>query len=407
MIKKRIHYLHERYARGRATEEELAELRSLLVDPQHDRDVLDWLDSAWADQDSDTLVDMPSHQGRAIFERISKSGERRRRGGQMMIWSAAAVMIISSALLYHYWSVKDEAVEAVHLTHSPVNDIEPGTDRAVLMLADGKQLVLDGHTNGVLLTDSLLKISKEDGNTLMYSPSDESPLLSDGVRKYNTLITPIGGQFKIRLPDGTKVTLNASSELKFPHRFSSHERLVEFQGEACFEVSPDADRPFVVKTIAASAEQEVRVLGTTFNINSYDYDKAVVTTVVGGRVEVNGGVAGRVLLDAGQQSLLQHQVDAAPTLIRQTADINETIAWKEGLFVFNNESLPTLLKRLSRWYGVEFIGEEDLIDVVFQGNYFRDKGLLNLLTNLEATGRIQFRINQNYMYERRIYVMEK
>lgn len=406
MIKKRLDYLHERYARGQATEEELDELKSLVVDLSHESDMADWLDSMWEEMDDKPLSDMSEDRSKIVLARILK--QDRRGGGlrRMIIWSAAAVMVISSVVLHQYWVPNSKPVETVSLAHAEIRDIEPGTHKAILTLADGRQIILNGYEEEHILDVPTLKISKEADNMLVYLPSDTPAPLPGMELEYNTLTTPTGGQYQVMLPDGTKVMLNAASRLRYPQRFPKNERFVEFEGEGYFEVQSDPDRPFVVKTVSDGLEQEVRVLGTEFNINSYDRDEAIVTTVVGGRVAVSGKEADRVLLGAGEQAVFQSEQNATYGIQNRLADINETMAWRDGLFVFNNEPLPSLLKRVSRWYDVTFVYEDDLADVVFQGNYFRNKGLLNLLANLEEAGRVQFRFDQTYMDERRIYVMK-
>lgn len=406
MIKKRLDYLHERYARGQATEEELDELKSLVVDLSHESDMADWLDSMWEEMDDKPLSDMSEDRSKIVLARILK--QDRRGGGlrRMIIWSAAAVMVISSVVLHQYWVPNSKPVETVSLAHAEIRDIEPGTHKAILTLADGRQIILNGYEEEHILDVPTLKISKEADNMLVYLPSDTPAPLPGMELEYNTLTTPTGGQYQVMLPDGTKVMLNAASRLRYPQRFPQNERFVEFEGEGYFEVQSDPDRPFVVKTISEGLEQEVRVLGTEFNINSYDLDQAIVTTVVGGRVAVSNEGGDHVLLGSGQQSVFQSEQSESDGIQSRLADINETMAWKDGLFVFNNEPLPSLLKRVSRWYDVTFVYEDDLADVVFQGNYFRNKGLLNLLANLEEAGRVQFQIDQTYADERRIYVMK-
>lgn len=408
MAKKRIQYLYGRYARGLASDYELRELQTLLADPRHEGDIISWLDEVWDGLDRSSLADLPEKRREAIFQHIVK--ERKQRFGFRAVgmWSAAAVVLIALAFFSRDWALSNRVAETISLTQSDAPDIDPGTDRAILTLDDGTQVILDGQEAGQILSEPSLQINKEAGDVLVYLPSGNLDPMQGATLKYNTLSTPAGGQYRVMLPDGTQVVLNASSRLRYPQRFPVGERIVEFEGEGYFEVKSDPSRPFVVKTDAAGLQQEVRVLGTEFNINSYDYEGAVVTTVVGGQVAVSGRDAAReVLLGAGRQAVLQGVSGGQPSLQSRDADINEALAWKDGLFLFNSEPLPSLLKRVARWYDVTFVYEGNVDDVLFQGNYFRGKGLLNLLANLEAAGRVQFRIDQTYTDERRIYVMEK
>ncbi len=405
MEKTHIQYLYERYVRGIATDDELSELKSLLSDQDDGHQVISWLDATWEDLDDELLADVSEERRRALLGRILKKSKRATRHRRIGIWSAAAVIVATVSFFYHHGMFDRQANETVSLTQAGVH-IEPGTDKAILTLADGSQVLLDEMGEGKIMSDSFLQISKTSDDVLVYESlrGSTSPHLGAGL-KYNTLTTPAGGQYQVMLPDGTKVMLNASSSLRYPQMFPEvGERLVEFEGEGYFEVVSDPQRAFVVKTASAHGHQQIRVLGTEFNVNSYDREAAILTTVVGGRVQVSGDGADHVLLESGQQSVFQSAPETASIVRREHADLNEVLAWKEGLFIFNNEPLPDLLKRVSRWYNVSFTYESDLRDIRFQGNYFRDKGLLNLLENLEAIGSVQFRIDQSYSDERRIYV---
>src|SRR5690554_2818360 len=336
--KKRIQYLYGRYARGLASDRELRELQSLLADPRRESEITGWLDEVWDSLDPSVLADMPAERQQALLRSITKDTARRRVGYRAVgVWSAAAAAIIASAFFFHDWALSDRSTETISLTQSDAPDIDPGTDRAVLTLDDGRQVLLDGHEAGPILSEPSLQIHKEAGDVLVYLPSGNLDPTQGATLKYNTLSTPAGGQYRVMLPDGTKVILNASSRLRYPQRFPVGERIVEFEGEGYFEVKSDPSRPFVVKTDAVGLQQEVRVLGTEFNINSYDNEGAVVTTVVGGQVAVSDADAAReVVLGAGRQAVLQGGSGANPTLQSRDADINEALAWKDGLFLFNS-----------------------------------------------------------------------
>lgn len=392
MKKKHIQFLYERYALGVATDDELNERKALLSDRNEKDQVISWLDETWEDLTDGLLSDVPEERRHAILRRILKKKKRYTGYRRIGVWSAAAVIIATVSFFYHTGMFDRKASEKVNLTQACVHDIKPGADKAILTLADGSQVLLDEMGEGQILSDASLQISKTSEAVVVYESlgSHAAPRFGTDL-KYNTLSTPAGGQYQVMLPDGTQVMLNASSSLRYPQVFSeTAERVVEFEEEGYFEVVSDSDRPFVVTTASAHGHQYIRVLGTEFNINSYDRETAILTTLVGGRVAVSGDVAGHVLLESGQQSIFQSVRETASIVRRERADLNEVLAWRDGLFVFNNEPSPDLLKRVSRWYNVAFTYEGDLGDVMFQGNYFRDKELLNLLKNLEATGSVSF-----------------
>lgn len=405
MEKTRIHFLYDQYICGLATHEEVEELTRLLANPNREEEVARWLDEMWEYLDDHTLVDIDGDRREMILNKILEHKERQgARARRLMIWSAAAATVLLTVLTYLNWPISEMDPQMPGHAAISVADIDPGTDRAVLFLADGRQFTLIGYGDEQLPDEPSLQMGGENHDMLVHLPYESGNSGESDNQRYNEIRTPAGGQYRLMLSDGTRVTLNASSRLRYPEAFASNQRLVEFEGEGYFEVVSDASHPFLVRTNVVGRAQDVRVLGTEFNINTYDYDESVVTTVVGGQVAVNSGHGDQILLTSGEKSILSGPSGTIPTLHRQPADINETMAWVDGLFVFNSEPLPKLLNRVSRWYGVTFIFESDLSDVVFQGNYFRNKGLLHLLRNLETAGKVQFKMDSTETAERRIYV---
>lgn len=408
MTRIRLQFLYERYRRHVISKEELAELRLFISDDRNRQQVEEWLDGVWESLNEETLSDMPQERRRALFKTMTGVGFEV-KPMRYFWWCAAAIvfLIAGGVLVFRYIDRFDDKA-LLALGADTLEDISPGANKAILTLADGTEMVLDDFDGDTLMVDQSVKIKKNADGLLVYESAS-----ADGGREggksvgYHTVTTPIGGQYRIRLPDGSEVTLNAASELRYPTVFQHDRRVVSFKGEGYFEVAPDVDRPFLVISETIDGQQTVEVLGTEFNINTYDGEHEIRTAVVSGRVGVSFSTATTsVVLNPGRQSILAKKGKDVSLSVAK-ADLALVAAWKDGLFVFENEKLPDLLKRVSRWYNVTFIYEGDMGGVRFQGNYFRNKGLLSLLKNLELTGEVDFLIEQPVISsnnERRIYV---
>lgn len=321
-------------------------------------------------------------------------------------WSisvAAAIMIIAGAGLFYYPQKRISHPTANHIT----NDIAPGGNKAVLTLANGKKISLTDADNGTLAEQAGIRITKTADGQLVYEVrhleggrSERS--LHAVEMTYNTIETPRGGQYQLILPDGSKVWLNAASSLKYPVSFASFkERKVELNGEAYFEVAKDKSHPFVVNT----DKQVVEVLGTHFNINSYEDEEAVKTTLIEGSVHVfvNSGTVGKsdkideaaqnagIVLKPNQQSILRGN-----DFNVKKVNTEESIAWKNGFFNFTHADLETVMRQLSRWYDVDVVYEGEIPPETFTGKVYRDMNLSKVLEIL-TYARVNFRIEGKKM----------
>jgi transmembrane sensor len=232
--------------------------------------------------------------------------------------------------------------------HKPVNNqvaivksskILPGSNKAVLTLANGKAIVLDNKANGTLAKAGQVQVNKVANGKLVYDAlsNDVKAKVIDNALVYNTLSTPRGGEYQVVLPDGTHVWLNSASSLSYPVEFAGNERRVKLTGEAYFEVAKNKDKPFYVN----SNKVQVRVLGTHFNISAYNDDDEFTATLLEGSVQVSKNNS-QSLLKPGQQAVINNGAD----MIRVSqANINEVMAWKNGYFIFNDDNIATILKR--------------------------------------------------------------
>jgi ferric-dicitrate binding protein FerR (iron transport regulator) len=225
------------------------------------------------------------------------------------------------------------------------------------------------------------------GALAYYEASSSKQLL------YNTISTPNGGQYRVTLPDGTSVWLNAASSVTFPTAFTK-ERAVTITGEVYFDISPDKVKPFIVST----HDIKIKVLGTSFNINAYDNEQSVKTTLVNGSVQVlaaeNTSLQQQVLLQPGQQARwaagASNQPDRKVLSIVPSVELDKVIAWKHGLFDFNGVDLQEQMRQIERWYDVEIVYENGIPDERFVGKIYRSSSLPTLLKAFESAN-IRFR----------------
>ena len=300
---------------------------------------------------------------------------------------AAAVIIMGVFSLYKFNDQNKKIENSIVVNPIPAKDIVPGSNKAILQLADGSTIILDSSNNGNIASQGQTKIIKIDGQLAYNADGSSKEVL------YNTISTPRGGQYQLILADGTKVWLNAASSLKFTTNFVGDKRRVALTGEAYFEVAKNAKMPFVV-TIAG--KEEVEVLGTHFNINAYPDEPFVNTTLLEGKVKVVPAIihnknAQPVILIPGEQARL------APTgsiTNIKDADIEKVIAWKNNVFNFNNENIESIMRQISRWYDVEISFEGQIPDVKFSGEIGRSLSLKQVLSILDET-RIKYKISGN------------
>ncbi len=253
----------------------------------------------------------------------------------------------------------------------------PGGNKAVLYLAGGQAITLDTAGNGAIASQGNVQVIKLDSGQLAYQGAG-----AQGEVAYNTLATPRGGQFRIILPDGSSVWLNAASSCDSP-AFNGKEREVELRGEAYFEIAKNADKPFRVKV----KDMTVQVLGTHFNVMAYDDEASVRTTLLEGAVQVKQGTHS-LAMRPGQQ------VSAHPAgnmTLQDGVDVDEVVAWKNGYFHFNRESLQGVMRQIGRWYDAEITYEGNLPDREFGGKIARSSSVKEVLSILELSN-VHYRI---------------
>ena len=287
---------------------------------------------------------------------------------------AAAILVISGSYLWYTNRSVQNIRQAQH------HDVGPGKNAATLTLADGRKIELTSDIKGELANESGAKITKTADGQLIYEIKDGDSAVPNAMNK---LSTSKGESYQLRLPDGTMVWLNAASSISYPVSFSSAElREVELAGEAYFEVAKDKKRPFVVKTM----RQQIRVLGTHFNVNAYADEPELKTTLLEGSIKLsldeerNEG-RGRILKPGEQAALTGNQLSVA------VVDVEQAVDWKNGDFIFQSEPLTALMRRVSRWYNVKVVYAQNVDkEGTFTGKVSRTKNISVLLRALQSAG---------------------
>lgn len=289
-----------------------------------------------------------------IEQRTVQQPKRRRR---LYGWYAAAACLIGVVGL-GLWQINEQDPKNTSEPATPVDAVKlaenllPGGNRATLQFDDGSTRVgLDQGQQGIVMGD---KITYTNGSVALAAAKDEKRMM--------ILSTPRGGQYQIVLSDGTKVWLNADTRLRYPNKFAAEQRIVELDGEAYFEVAKAAGKPFVVVT----AKEKVEVLGTHFNVYSFPKEKASKVSLLEGKVKVSIPAGKTRLLQPGEQALV-----AGKELSVQQVPVDESVAWTNDEFMFNNEPLATALTQVARWYDIDIDVDPSLAKMKLWGSVSR------------------------------------
>lgn len=290
--------------------------------------------------------------------------------------AAALVIILLSAGIYFYLNRQSAPQQTAVAGEKAVKkDVFPGSNKAILTLANGSSIILNDARNGVLTEQDNTKVQKVEAGQLVYSALD----IKSKEVLYNRISTPRAGQYQVVLPDGTKVFLNSASSIRFPTAFIGKKREVDISGEVYFEVAKNAAMPF--RVTINGREAAVEVLGTHFNVNAYADEAVVKTTLLEGAVKVTRGNA-TGLLRPGQQAQFNRE-DKIEVI--NDADIELAVAWKNGFFLLKNADIPSMMRQISRWYDVDIVYEGKIPDRKFGCSISRNVNLSNILQALEAS----------------------
>ena len=321
-----------------------------------------------------------------VLRRIKCNQKKRTGKISVYLRYAAAILLfagVTAVLVNQLAKTTHSQRFAMELTR-----IEPGTKKAILLLENGRYIPLDSTSDGIITTDNNRQVAELEKGQIVYHSSGYTDKRVKEEIKYNSLIIPRGGEYKLILPDGTNVWLNSETELKYPIEFSSKSREVFLlRGEAYFEVARDEKSPFLV---TVNDSLKVKVLGTHFNISAYKDETQTKTTLLEGSVEVTLASGYGSLLKPGEQ--LRVTNNGKRELV--AVNVDEVIAWKNGDFFFDNEDLESIMKKLSRWYDIPVkFKDEKLKQIQFFGIIKRYEKINSILDMLKLTKMVEFRID--------------
>ena len=380
----RLEYLLRRYITDQIDEKEYAEFWERLREESQKESFSGEFQQLWEYARKKKPIVAPEAWNRKIQEHIDRAEDgrtpvKKNRMFPKLGWAAAVVLLAAGAYLFYTRTFRSPAEVVVA---GQVRDLPPGGSKAVLTLADGSTVVLDSTHSTAISRQGSAEIHQAGAGRIAYEAHGSDP---DAV-VYNTLQTPRGGDYQIDLADGTKVWLNAASSLRFPTSFSGPSRDVRITGEAYFEVAPDARAPFIVHI----DNMKIKVLGTSFNVNAYDNEAFVRTTLLTGAVSVQQG-ATITRLVPGDQARVDKQ---GKIEVLKNAALEETVAWKNNLFWFDNNTIEEVMRQLARWYNVNVRINGDIHEH-FTGSLPRDVKVSQVFQILQETSNVHFEIKDN------------
>lgn len=319
-----------------------------------------------------------------ILNNLKKQQGRDKTISAWWLSAAAVVLVTLAAGFYFYINSNPPSTQQKEKKIIFAQEINPGENKAYLTLSNGKRITLTDNADEELATQAGIKVTKTRDGQLVYTSIGGNT--KSGSNLFNKIEAPTGGQYQLVLPDGTKIWLNSATSLKYPVSFDGlKERKVELNGEAYFEVAHLSSKPFLVVT----NKQTITVLGTHFNVNAYTDEPTTKTSLLEGSVKISTQKdANPQLLKPGQQAILKED-----RIHLKNVDVQQTIAWKNGDFVFNGENLQGLMREIARWYNVEIIYKGEIPSSTgFVSTISRKKKITEILKAIELNQNVKFKI---------------
>lgn len=383
----RAEYLFKRYFNQTETAEERDELMEWIDKEENEQKIKALMHKVWNEfRESEKIF--TGKKSEEILHHVLEGHLKAADSQKLMrirrhrvVWLRAAAAAVLALLLTggYFWHTATSPGTKTAVSHLQMkNDVAPGGNKATLTLANGKTIILDSVRSGQLANQGNSKVVKVNNGQLEYEAQDSK--VKEGSRvSFNTLTTPRGGEYQLLLPDGSKVWLNASSSIRFPTAFTGGERKVGITGEAYFEIARNPEKPFIVQT----NRMNVTVLGTHFNVNTYQDEGAMKVTLVDGKVKVTTDDGRGAILKPGEQAQVN---GTAQIKLVENADVEESVAWKNGLFQFDGDDMGMIMRKVSRWYDVKVSYKNGIPPGHFTGVISRNTDLSEVLKMLELSG---------------------
>lgn len=382
--------LFSKHLQGELSDAEKKELDDLLASSENIRQMfarinsedefISRLNNFYSKRSSVTEEEMQN-----AFRKTLESTNVVRINSRKKLWfkwvAAASVLLIAGASYFIFFNSKETVKDQTAISQPTTSDVAPGSFKAKLTLADGRTIILDSAAMGELARQGNAVVINKDGQ-IIYTPAngiDKDEVL------YNMLSTARGETYSTVLADGSKVWLNAASSIRYPVTFSGNSRKVEITGEAYFEVAKDVSKPFHVAVNGTTVE----VLGTHFNVNAYNEEPEIKTSLLEGKVKVTSQSKQSQILIRGQQASVS---DAGAIELVKDANVQGAIAWKNGIFNFQSRDMQAVMRQLALWYDVEVVYESSAVQGKITGNIERNIPLSKVLSNLEKMVNAKFTI---------------
>ena len=387
MNNRRLQELLKLYLDDAASDLEQSELQDYVNDPFYDAEFKHLIGQAFDQQIEG--VELTEYEQRNFLDGIyAKDKPVTTRFIKLwpLLTGIAAALALMVLGIYFFNNKNDKYTDSAILA---AQDMSPGTFGATLTLANGKKIKLSDAANGEIAKESGISVTKTADGQLVYEIKETT----GPADQMNTLSTAKGETYILTLPDKSKVWLNAASSITYSTTLKQRGiRKVKLEGEAYFEISKDKAHPFIVQT----AKQEVEVLGTHFNINSYHDEPATATTLLEGSVKVKVGKVYKVI-KPGEQTMITNGSIAV-----QQVEVDNIVDWKNGDFYLNHIAFKTAMRKIARWYDMEIIYDETVPDNMESGGWIsRDKPLSAVLKSIESSGLVKFKVAG-----KKIYVMQ-
>ncbi|WP_316812650.1 FecR family protein [Pedobacter heparinus] len=352
--------LLEKYHKGTCTEQERAAVEA-------------WYNSYAVRHSADAIDEDLEQEMSLIWKNIQMKPQSKIvlfSYSRLFAYAAAIVVIFTVGLLF-YLNYSNKTKDEVFQMQVHAGNIKPARNGATLILANGKKIRLAEAANGELAKEAGVVIRKTRDGQLIYEIQGQIT----GTNTINTISTAKGETYQLRLPDGTVVWINAASSLTYDAVINKAGlRKVKLEGEAYFEVAKDKLHPFIVET----DKQQVKVLGTHFNVNAYPDEVLTRTTLLEGAVQLNNST----VLDPGEQAVS----GLSGKIAVEKVDVTEAVAWKNGKFIFTSEDITSVMRKLSRWYNVEVLYKGDRPVTTFTGVISRYDNISKILDKINYTG---------------------
>lgn len=372
------------------SEKLLGIIRRYLLGTAHNREkkaVDDWYDAAENNQPAKLISEEKLTETKELSYQhiIREIGVDKRviPFYKTKIFRAAAVILVLAGVGYFSFFLNNNKKDNSTAQHTgkPTRDVAaPKSNKAVLILANGKKIILDSTGNGTLAMQGNVSVVKKESGLIVYDGANNEAA-------YNTLTNPRGSRpLKLALSDGSVVWLNVASTITYPVSFTGNERKVQIDGEAYFEVAKNEKMPFIVQKI--NSDVQVKVLGTHFNINAYEDEQQIKVTLLEGSVQVSVVSGQSSVIKPGQQAVITNN---SPLTIHNSPDLEEVVAWKDGRFYFEGADMKAIMRQLEKWYDVDIRYEAD-IKYSFVAKISRDVNISEILKIFESTELVHFTI---------------